>query len=118
MRTGIASCSTSLTFFIASARWASLGLGLSLVVAWGAVWYGLLTVLWCKCRDTFARPHTPSSLQPASPIYAKKWLRRTLQIAALPRCNLCLRGKQYYFNLRRPVGRHPVPRHPAAQPEA
>ena len=25
---------------------ASLGLGLSLVVAWGAVWYGLLTLLW------------------------------------------------------------------------
>jgi hypothetical protein len=25
---------------------ASLGLGLSLVVAWGAIWYGLLTLLW------------------------------------------------------------------------
>ena len=25
-------------------------------------------------------------------IEAKKWARRTLQIAALPRCNLCLRG--------------------------
>jgi hypothetical protein len=25
---------------------ASLGLGLTLVVAWGAIWYGLLTLLW------------------------------------------------------------------------
>jgi hypothetical protein len=25
---------------------ASLGLGLSLVVAWGAIWYGLLMLLW------------------------------------------------------------------------
>jgi hypothetical protein len=25
---------------------ASLGVGLSLVVAWGAIWYGLLTLLW------------------------------------------------------------------------
>ena len=25
---------------------ASLGVGLTLVVAWGALWYGLLTLLW------------------------------------------------------------------------
>jgi hypothetical protein len=25
---------------------ASLGVGLTLVVAWGAIWYGLLTLLW------------------------------------------------------------------------
>ena len=25
---------------------ASLGVGLTLVVAWGAIWYGVLTLLW------------------------------------------------------------------------